>query len=100
MEDKERGLRQRFEFCKQVWGGMYYQITEKIQSPGSYLHHDFVARLNSSCENFRGELGFQLNWIKDVQGNMIQGVQNLAHAVGIRLIQNGQRNQTQEGITR
>ena len=78
---------------------MYYKIDEEIQSLGPYVRQDVVDRLNSSCEISREELGCQLNWIKDVRGNMIQGVQNLAHAVDTRLIQNDQRGQKQVGIT-
>ena len=79
-------------------GWIYYKIVEQIQSLWSYAHQDVAARLNSSCEISREELGRQLNWIKDFQGNMIQRMQNLANAVATRLIQNEQRNQTQEGI--
>ena len=51
-----------------------------------------MGKLNSSCEISRVELGFQLDRIKDVHGNMLQGMQNLAKAVDARLIQNDQRN--------
>ena len=48
---------------------------------------------------FREELGAQLDWIKGVQGNALQRMRNLANAVDTRLIQNDQRNDTQEGVT-
>ena len=73
MGDRERGLRQLYEFRKQVWGGMYYQSAGKIQNLGPYVRQDVLARLNSSCGIFREELGCRLNWIKGVQGNMLQG---------------------------
>ena len=67
---------------------------EQIQSLGPYVRQDVADKLNRSCEFFREVLGFQLDRIKDVQGNMIHGMQNLANAVYARLIQNDQRNDT------
>ena len=80
------------------WWGIYYQIAEQIQSLWPYVRQDVAAKLNSSCEISREELGFQLDWIKAVRGNMLQGMQNLENAVATRLIQNNQRNETQERI--
>ena len=97
MGDRARGPRQWYEFRKQVWG-MYYQIADQVQSLGPDVHQDVVARLNSSCGIFREELGSQLNWIKDVQENMLHGMENLANAVDTRLIQNDQRSRAKEGI--
>ena len=58
-----------------------------------------MGKLNRSCEVFREELGVQIDWIKGVRGNMSQGLRNLANTVDTRLIQNDQRNETQEGAT-
>ena len=38
----------------------------------------------------------QLNWVSNIQGPLVQGVQQLAHAVDSKLIQNDQRSETQE----
>ena len=77
-----------------MWGDVYYQITEQIQSLGPYVHQDVSARLNRSFEIFREELGTQLDWLKDVHGNIVQRMKNFANAVDAQLIQNDQRNDT------
>ena len=85
-------------FVGWVGGRIYYQVYEQIKVLGPYAHQDIAAKLNNGRWIFRGELGVQLSWIKDVQGGMFHGVRNLAHNVDNRLIQNDQRNTTQEGV--
>ena len=92
--DRERGLNQRCESRRQSWAGIYYPITEQIQSPWPYVHHDVLARLNRGCEIFRAELGNRSDWLNDVRGNIAQRMRNFANAVDTQLIQNDQRNDT------
>ena len=45
-----------------------------------------------------GGLETQLNWVSNIQGQIVQGVQQFAHAVDNKLTQNDQRNETQSGM--
>ena len=49
---------------------------------------------------FPGELETQLGGMRDVQGQLAQGMQQLANAVDTKLVQNDQRNNNQEGMIR
>ena len=62
------------------------------------FHHDVLIRLNNGCESFRGVLETQLCGMREVHGQLAQGMQQFAHAVDTKLVQNDQRNDTQEGM--
>ena len=74
------------------------QMDVQIQVLWSYVHQHVLTRLNISGESSRGELGAQLNWVSNIQGELVQGVHQLANAVDRKLIQNDQRSATQEGM--
>ena len=59
--DRELGLKQWYDFRNQVWAGIYYQVAEKIQVLGPYVHQDSADKLNNGCELFREELGVHLS---------------------------------------
>ena len=54
----------------------------EIQFLGPIVHQDVLVMLNSGCELFRGGLGAQLSRLKDVQGQLADGVHLLGNAVG------------------
>ena len=70
----------------------------QIQVLGLYVHQDVLTRMNTGCESFRGELERLLNWVSNIQGQIVQGAQQFAHDVDNKLIQNDQSNETQEGM--
>ena len=47
---------------------------------------------------FYGALETQLCRVRDIQGQLVRGVNQLAIDVEIKLIQNDQRSETQEGM--
>ena len=61
--DRERRVMQRYEFCNQIWEGIYNQVARQIQVLWQYVHQDTVARLNNLCLNSHGELEVQLGGI-------------------------------------
>ena len=60
------------------------------------VHRDFIDRLNIGCESFSGAFETQLRWVRDIQGQLVQGSNQLSNAVDSKLIQNDQRSETQE----
>ena len=79
-------------------GRMHFEITERLQDLGTYIHQDVELRLGDSCDAPRLDMGDQLGWLKDVQKVTVQVIWNLASAVDTRLVQNDQRNHAQEGL--
>ena len=96
--DRGRWKEQWYEFCKKIWEGIHNRMDEQIQVLGPHVPHDVLTGLNNGCESFRGALETQLCWVSDVQCQIVQGVQQFAHAVDNKLAQNDQSNDTQEGI--
>ena len=78
----------RYEFCRQVWGGLHDYMAEQIQCVGSRVNHEVRNKLNLSCELARDEVGTQLNYLQDVQGELAGwggGSNCLAKAVDSKL---------------
>ena len=95
--DRGRWQWQRYEFHKETWEGVRNLMEGKIQVLGPYVHRDVLDMLNTGCESSRLELETHLNWVSNIQGRIVQGARQLAHAVDNKVIQNDQRNDTQEG---
>ena len=72
-------------------------MAAKIQGPWPIVHKDVLARLSIDCESFRGELWTQLCRVRDIQGQLVQGVNQLFNAVDRKLIQNDRRIETEQG---
>ena len=66
----------------------------------SHIHQDVLDKLFTGCGSVRGELEIQIGGMGDVQGQVAQEMQHLANAVGNKLVQNDQMNNTQEGMIR
>ena len=95
-DERERARGKWFEFMKQIWRGMYFKITERIQELWTYINQDVELQLRTRCAMFLVYMGDQLGWLKVAQRNMVQGMGNVVSAVDTRLIQNDHRN-TQPG---
>ena len=70
----------------------------EIQVMGPSVHQDVVARLNSSCELVRDELGKQLNWLRGIQGKLDEEVHHLANDVDSKLVKSSARSDRQEKV--
>ena len=91
--DRELRQRQRYDFCKKVWGWIRTQTAEKIQVVEPIVHNDVLARLDIGCESFRGgKLETQLSRVRDIAGKLVQGANQLVIDVDRKLIQNSQRS--------
>ena len=73
-------------------------MAEQIQVLWSHVRQDFLAILNTGCGSLWGELDTELGASMDVRCQLAQGMQQLANDVATRLVQNDQRNNTQEGM--
>ena len=78
-------------------GGIRNQWADKIQGLWPHVRQDVLTRMNAGGENFPVELGTQLCGVRDVHCRLAQGMPQFALAVETKLVQNGQRNDTQEG---
>ena len=97
---RERTRGKWCEFLKQIWGGMYFKITERIQELWTYINQDGELQLRTSCDILRMDMGDKLGLLKVEQQNTLQGMGNVVSAVDTRLIQNGHRNTQQEEALR
>ena len=79
-------------------GGVQNQMAENIQVTGPIGHKDVLARLNIDCGSFRVELETHLSWVRDIQGELVQGSNQLAIAVDRELIQDSQRSEKTGGV--
>ena len=59
---------QRYDFCRQVWGGVHSYMADQIQFLGQRAHRDVLDKMNLSFELCIDEVGTQLNSLRDVQG--------------------------------
>ena len=69
-------------------GGIHNYANEQIQHIDSNVSQEILAKLRSSCEQFRNEVGAQLDSLRDVQGVNIGGVENMTREVGAKLTEN------------
>lgn len=74
-----------------------FRVSDQIRVLGPYDHQDIADKLNNGCGIFREELEVHLSGVKDVQEVTAQGAQQLASDVNNKLIQNDQKNATQQG---
>ena len=81
-------------------GWIHNQADEQIQFLGSHIHQDVLANLVTGCESSRGELAIQLGGMRDAHGQLAQEMQHLPNDVSNKLVQNDQRNNTQEETIR
>ena len=56
-DERGRARKKRYEFMKQIWGSMYFKITDGIQELGTYINQDVELQLRTSCEMFRVDMG-------------------------------------------
>ena len=66
-------------------GGIHNQVAEQIQVLGPIVHKDVSDMVNIGCGRFRG-LETQLCCVRDIQGQLVHGVNQLANAVDRKLI--------------
>ena len=53
----------------QIWEGIYFEITERIQELGKYINQDVELKIRTSCEMFRVDVGDQLGRLKEAHQN-------------------------------
>ena len=68
---------------------------EEIQVIWPIFHNDVLARLDIDFESFRVELETQLSRVRDIQGKLAHGANQLSIDVDIKSIQNSQRSEQQ-----
>ena len=73
-------------------------MAERIQVIGPSVHQVVVARLNSSCDLFRDELGAQLNRLRGIQGQLVEGFDHLANDVDSILVKSPERCDRRENV--
>ena len=83
--------------CGGGWG-VHNHMAEQIQVPWPNVHQEVLAKLNMGCELFRNELGSQLNWLRDMQGQLADGVNHLANALGSKLVESSERRDRKEHV--
>ena len=71
--------------------GVHNYMNEQIQHVGSNVSKAILAKLRSRCEQFRIEVGAQLDSLRGVQGVIVGGVGNLTQAVENKLTENEER---------
>ena len=62
------------------------QAAEQIQDPGPHVHQDVLIGLNNGRESFRRGLATQLFGMRDVHGQLDQGMHQCALAVDTKLV--------------
>ena len=79
-------------------GGIHNYANEQIQHIDSNVSQEILAKLRSSCEQFRNDAVVKLDSLRGVQGVVSVGVGNLTQAVGDKLTESAERNDNQEQV--
>ena len=46
---RARARKKRYEFMNQIWEGIYFEITERIQELGKYINQDVELKIRTIC---------------------------------------------------
>ena len=80
-------------------GGIHNYLNGQIQFIGSKVSLEILEKLRNSCEQFRNEIGAQLNSLKEAKGEIVSGVETTAQAVEYKLTENEESNNKPEKVS-
>ena len=93
-----RNKTRRLNFCKTMWVSVQRHLGAQIKVIAPRVSQEMAGGLVESCEQFGNEVGSQVSSLKDVQGGIISGVQNMAQVAESNLTANEESGSKQEQV--
>ena len=96
--DRVGNQTRRFKFRKEEWGPIHKYMNGRIKEIGSKVSLEMEGGIGESYEHLGHEAGSQMSSLRDVQGDIVSGVGNMAQDLERKLTDNAERNNKREQL--